>query len=155
MKLRQRMEAIMAAYPKATDQVLAARLLQQVKKSDLVQLVAEEFQHLRRAQTQRLEQEAIHEMMTQRPRRISVAGAVAFDMDAMRPLLDRKYADGTGRRMRYGAMTVTDHQACIEQAMSQINAQQQRIALHRRAIAVIQAAGVECLDEVDAADEAA
>jgi hypothetical protein len=154
MKLRQRMERLLAANSNASDQKLASDLLSQVRKADLLQLVAEEFQHLRRAHVQRLEQKALQVLMSQtRPRKASAA--LAADFEAMRELMDRKYADGTGRRMRFGAMTTAEHQACIDQAMTQINAQQQRIALHQRAIRIIETAGVICLDEVDAVDKAA
>jgi hypothetical protein len=146
----------MALHPNKDDRWLAATLLKQIRsKAELVPLIAEEFQHLRRTQTQRLEAHALRSMTTQRLRK-PTPQAIQADLDAVRDLMDRRYALGDGRRPRFGAMTANEHQVCIDMAMTQINAQQQRIALHRRAIAIIDAAGVGCLDEVNtAADEAA
>ena len=150
MTLRERMRAFVSKREGSPEQ-LAVAFLRTVTKADLEPLLVEEFKWLERTHVRMAE----ISLLRSAPRTLHTAERTRGLLADLAPLLDKPYRIGDGRARRFGELTSEEHLVRIEMLRANINGMQRDIALHERALQLIEQHAVSCLDEIGACEVAA
>lgn len=135
-----------------TPDELATAFLSTVTKAELQPLLVEEFKWIERNRV-RLAEIAL--LRSSSPRSLHTAERTSGVLADLAPLLDKPYRIGDGHARRFGELTTEEHRVRIEMLRANINGMQRDIALHERALQLIEQHAVSCLDEIGMAGLAA
>lgn len=143
MRLRELVEQ----NPDRDERSLAKRALKVVDTDDLVEVIAEEIAHVRRALVARQEKQQLDEIFAAAKSRgrkivpIPVARSAVFE---------ETFRLGDGRRVEWGKATAEEHEARASFLEKMANSTLATAKRHRDAAAAIRSAGVQCLEEIAA-----
>lgn len=135
--------------PHSNDESIADRLMRSLgvsttARKSLLQLVAEEVAHQRRALTASLERSVFTS-----PRNLIDSDPVDVVADRACLLAETFSLGGSRGRVRWGEATIQDHEQRILFLESYRTALNETIRRHTDAIELIRINGVHCLDEVE------
>jgi hypothetical protein len=137
--LRTRLREMLDTYPHQDEEWLAEHFLAGCDKADLLPLVVDAFRHLVRRQVREIE---LSELAGRKSRRSAAA------ISDFAHLLDLPYRIGDGVTRSFGQLTAEQHRTRVLLLRGQQAGIERAITLHERAIALIEANEVECLDDL-------
>lgn len=120
---------------------LAEMFLRMCRKQDLAPLVEDEFKWAIRNKVRAAEADVMSSMPTFKRR-------TTASLDGLEVLLDMPYRIGDGTARKFGEMTADEHRTRIVMLDAQVAGLRRDIALHERAIVLIEQHAVGCLDEI-------
>lgn len=132
------------AAPEAEDEDLAEALLAKLTKRELLPLLVERVQNIRRNIVRGIEADAFKALVGDESRTAAVV-ATSERFDA---LFKAGFSLGDGFMRRWGEATVAEHHCRIAFLSGQVDGLNRTIQRHRDAIEVIEGAGVTCLNEI-------
>ena len=125
---------------------LRLRRLRQTQKT-LVQLLAEEFQHLRRDLVRSVEAQVLSEAVQP----IKTLDQQTAALESLSPLLSKRYPTLSGKERELRDMRLPELYARRNMLVTQQNAIGRSVEIVDRVIALCEAANVECLAEIEVA----
>lgn len=139
--------SFMAAHPGLSVDELARKYLRAATQDDLLPLIRDVFRNVERSQTRALEvskdiQRLLASPMPRAPKPLSEENRKIIELLGQAPY---RFA---GSSKRFAAMTVQDHRERIRMLSVQQAGLARSIQIHQRAIELIEAQKVTCLDEI-------
>jgi hypothetical protein len=155
MKLTEAIEAAIEASPTASPSDLAANVLRHVRKDDLAPLLVDHLTRMQRDRTRETERQAFRKLMDREFREPINFPAATPQQGArtLARLASERFTLADGTVVDWLKATIEDHLARISYLRS-IQARYNQgvddtVRRHEEAVALIEAAGVSCLDEID------
>jgi len=150
MSLRAEIERALSSEPMGDAETLAATVVGKVAKAELVPLVAQVIRDAQRSSARTQERQAFREAFqakANQPRPVLP--------DGLRSLFATPFRLGDGTEVRWLKATVGEHRQRIELLTKLRGGIDRTIAQHQDAVALIEDAGVTCLDDLDHPAQAA
>lgn len=144
MTLHADMTKFRDEHPDMSAEHLAAAFLPHVTKAALLPLITDAFWHIERREVRLIEARVARQALEStvfRPRD-------HVDDSAIKDLLDRAYRWQTGEERTLRYMTREQHEARIAMLLATRNGIDRAVEVHREAIRLIDANGVDCLADL-------
>lgn len=141
MGLSAEIRKVAVNQPQEDPTVLAQFVAEMFSKDEFIDLLAEDIKHAQRWQVLVTEKESFSSLHE--------AASVPAPAVGMASLFRSRFSlgDGAGTMIEWGKATVADHTARIAMLEAMVAGVQATITRHRKAIAIIEAAGATCLEE--------
>lgn len=144
---RTRLSRFAAEHPRLSNRGLARKFLLSIPQKTLVQLLAEEFQHLRRDLVRSVEAQVLSDAVQP----IKTLAQRTAALKSLSPLLDKSYPTLSGAEMELRDMRLPELYARRNMLVTQQNGIERSVEIVDRVIALCEAANVECLAEIEVA----
>ena len=144
---RTHLSRFASEHPKLSNRGLARKFLLSIPQKTLVQLLAEEFQHLRRDLVRSVEALVLSEAVQP----IKTLAQQTAALESLSPLLSKCYPTLSGGERELRDMCLPELYARRNMLVTQQNAIGRSVEIVDRVIALCEAANVECLAEIEVA----
>lgn len=143
-----------AKNPEASPTEIAKQLLKRLSHEELVNLLANEIARFQRNDTRGIERRVFGKMANLVPlisneRQPLSRRIVSNDLSALQPLLPKRFVLQGGVRVSWAEATTEQHRMRIEFLEKRRDGINTTISQHENAIEIIEAAGVECLGQLN------
>lgn len=143
MGIRLRITAALQKMPKSDSRLVAKYILDRTPKREMIALLAEEVDHVRRIETRKVETSAFRSFFSKSARTPELQS-----LDTLRPAFAEKFNLGEGFVVQWGKATVEQHRRRIAMLAKLRNGLSESIRRHEYAIQLLEQSGASCLDEI-------
>lgn len=135
------------ANPNQDAQTLASKIIDKLPTEELVRLVAEEIDHIRRMKARVAEAEAFRSFRPSiKPGRVERKQHI--NAGAFRAVIGSTFKVGNGVEVSWGQATIEQHEQRVAMLERMRNGLDDTIRNHKATIAAMRDAGVNCLDDL-------